>query len=336
MQPERVVIREKTLKYWLVGGTVIAPGADRFWKMRGFTRRRRSFVYLSLAILLIAIPLILILRPPVDLALFRGSSKLPAVFWMLAPGVAVYLALRVLFLPMYLYGAHLASRVRKAEGRLCWECGKQVGPEREGVCGCGEHWNAEALRQFWTACALLPATQRELRAARFVVGGEQGDGKAARGFRLLWFLLPLPRDQMSAWQERPLTQKWIKNAMRLSAGLMMVVFLGIVFAMLILARTLSNGTLSTFVGGIVAIGLISGIAQIAIMRWSFARAVRRARKRVREADGLICTDCGFALTGLDECLRCPECGIEFRADELRGFFRASGILEAAAPTPSAE
>ncbi|MGH7244740.1 MAG: hypothetical protein ACREJD_15105 [Phycisphaerales bacterium] len=213
MPTEPIVIREKTLKYWLVGGTVIAPGADRFWKLRGYTHRRRAFVYWALLLAVLAV-------------------------------------------------------------------------------------------------------------------GRATEAPANSGGILLYFF-PLARDRMTAWQERPLTQGWIKSAMRVGAALSFIVVILLMFVMAMLARTLVAGSLVTFMIGMIVLGVAMIGAQMAIIRWSLRRAVRLARERVRDANGLICTDCGFALRGLDGAERCPECGVEFRAEEVRGFFRACGILDAA-------
>ncbi|MBL8876090.1 MAG: hypothetical protein JNM86_09880 [Phycisphaerae bacterium] len=324
MQSEPVVIREKTWKYWLIGGTMIAPGADRFWKLHGYTRRRRAGLFGMLGMLGAGLPLFLILFPPATLGWGKHGFAMMG-FWMVLPGLVVYLALRLLLLPMFVYGAWMASRIRRADGRVCWECGKDVGEGAEGTCGCGENWKADALRLFWIACGLLPATVRGVREARFAVGGELEPPAVSFVARLF---SGLPRDQLSAWQERPLTLKWLKSAQWRGGAISMLPFAVLVLATALLAGTLKDGRLWIFVSGMIVLGAGAVVGQFAILRWNLRRAVKLARENVRNADGLICTDCGFVLRGLAEKDRCPECGIEFRADEVRGFFRASGILEA--------
>ncbi|MBL8887761.1 MAG: hypothetical protein JNK16_13970 [Phycisphaerales bacterium] len=323
MHAERIVIREKTWKYWLIGGPMIAPGADRFWKLHGFTRRRRAAMFWMIGILIAGAPLLFILFPLTTISP-RKSSPAAMGWQMVLPGLAMFLAFRILFLPMFAYGAWFASRIRRRDGRVCWECGRDVGAGAEGKCACGEEWNADALHLFWMSCGLLPTTVRGVREARFALGGELPRPGVSIVARLL---SGLPRDQMSAWQERPLTQKWLKQSMWRSTGMLLLLSLGTILAIIFAASLAARDHLWMFIGYMIALSLGMLVGQIFILRWNLRRAVRKARENVRLAEGLICTDCGFVLRGLAEQDRCPECGIEFRADELRGFFRASGILE---------
>ena len=57
--------------------------------------------------------------------------------------------------------------------------------------------------------------------------------------------------------------------------------------------------------GSIAFCLFSGIVEIQLKR------------KVRNNDRLVCVQCGYALVDLDEEGVCPECGVEYRADEVR-------------------
>jgi len=51
-------------------------------------------------------------------------------------------------------------------------------------------------------------------------------------------------------------------------------------------------------------------------RW-FARWSRRLREQALAADGRVCWECGYALTGLADRGECPECGTAYEAEALR-------------------
>ncbi|MFO0859715.1 MAG: hypothetical protein U0570_04100 [Phycisphaerales bacterium] len=320
MDDDAVVVREHTWKYWLVGGPLIAPGADRFWKLHGYTRRRRAAFYLLLACLVVGAPLLLLVYGRTVLA---PRVLKPSPLWFVLPGLIGYLSVRLLFLPATGYGAWLARRVRRAGGMMCWECGR-VQTDAADVCACGEKWSAAGLRQFWMASGLLPARVREVREARFALSGEMP--RAEVGF-VQGLTSGLPRDRMTAWQERPLTTRWLRESMRRSAAIAMALSVGGIALILVFTAALVRSGLWVFVGCMIAVGISMLVGQVWIMRAGLRRAVRRARDRVREAEGLICTDCGFVLRGLAEKHRCPECGIEFRAEEVRAFFEACGLCE---------
>lgn len=320
MDGDAVVVREHTWKYWLVGGPLIAPGADRFWKLHGYTRRRRVTFYLLLVCVIAGAPLFWMLW---GRAVIAPGVRNPSPLWFVLPGLIGALSVRLLFLPATLYGVWLARRVRRAGGMMCGECGR-VQNEAEGVCACGAKWSAAELRQFWIASGLLPARVREVREARFALSGEMPRAEVGFVQRLT---SGLPRDQLSAWQERPLTLRWLRDSMRWSGAIGMALSVGGIALIFVFAASLVRSGLWIFVGCMIAVGISMLVGQLWIVRVGLRRAVRRARDRVREAEGLICTDCGFVLRGLAEKHRCPECGIEFRAEEVRAFFEACGLCE---------
>ena len=55
---------------------------------------------------------------------------------------------------------------------------------------------------------------------------------------------------------------------------------------------------------------VTGLAAMIVWRRGYVRGWRRARNAPP-----LCPKCGYDLSGLTQC-RCPECGSEFRLDEL--------------------
>lgn len=245
----RMVVREKTLKYWLMGGPVMALGSNQYWGMHRYTRRVRLWLYLSLLAIGILLTASLVmgytpkrLLPPTR----PGASVIIATVVSIA---SAYLAVRLMTLPVLVYGAWVAARVRRSSGGVCWDCGRIVESEQAEGCGCGSRWSREELRRFWIATELLPASKEELRAQRHLLRGESVSDASSPRHWALRFLTPLPRDEMICWQQRPITKRWVQRAMYLGAGLSTVLFAILVFATIPLVRTLQSGSLSPFVSG---------------------------------------------------------------------------------------
>lgn len=329
MQSEPVVIREKTWKYWLIGGPQIAPGADRYWRMHAYTKRKRRslFVLLGLTGLVPFVVLMSgvlsgwVLSPIQQMNLSRYMSYLMALF--------AFIVIRLAMIPTMLYAISLAARIRREDGRVCWDCGARVGTDDEGECACGTLWNRAALRDFWVATELLAATKAELREARFHIDAGRPRDEPTRWMGIVWSVGPLGRAEMATWNQRPLTTKWLKSALRMGALGSVVGFVILMVSISLLLRTLIQGSTLEFIAGMFAMMCVMVTAQLMTVRLALSSAVRKAKKTVSDMDAMICTDCGFALTGLNDVTRCPECGETYTAEQLRAFFRTCGLLDAA-------
>ena len=115
----------------------------------------------------------------------------------------------------------------------------------------------------------------------------------------------------------PALAQWLKAARVAAWSLVGLLMVGV-----------SIGLLSDF------IALDPGLAQLSRSAEKYAlpflalsgaglyyRHVARLRRRVWDADYLICTTCGYCLRGLEGNERCPECGSRFHIGETQEIWR---------------
>lgn len=324
-----MVIREKTWKYWLIGGPQIAAGADRYWRMHAYTKRKRRSLFVlggltglvPFVVLLSAVLGGWMLWPTQQMKLSRYMPYLMMLF--------AFIVIRLAMIPTMLYAVSLAARIRREDGRVCWDCGASVGTDDEGECACGLRWNRAALRDFWVATELLAATKAELREARFRIDSERPRDQPLRWMGIVWSVGPLGRAEMTTWNQRPLTSKWLKSALRMGALGSVVGFVILMVSISLLMRSLIQGNTLQFIAGMFAMICVMLTVQLIGVRLALSSAVRKAKKTVSDMDAMICADCGFALTGLNDVTRCPECGETYTVEQLRAFFRTCGLLDAA-------
>ena len=55
------------------------------------------------------------------------------------------------------------------------------------------------------------------------------------------------------------------------------------------------------------------------------------RRSVQRAEGLVCPDCGFNLSGSPHQGVCPECGVAYDADTVLDAWRKCGLLPSRSP-----
>lgn len=85
----------------------------------------------------------------------------------------------------------------------------------------------------------------------------------------------------------------------------------------------------------IAVPLIPGIGCGAIGGF-YAASMRRQFKRAHDAGGRMCWNCGYALAGLADDGRCPECGRDYRLRELRENWKLSEWSPATPPGNGSE
>lgn len=146
---------------------------------------------------------------------------------------------------------------------------------------------------------------------------------------IVWSVGPLGRAEMATWNQRPLTTRWLKSALRMGALGSVAGFVILMVSISVLLRTLIQGSMLEFIAGMFAMMCVMVTVQLIGVRLALSSAVRKAKKTVSEMDAMICTDCGFALTGLNDVTRCPECGETYTVEQLRAFFRTCGLLDSA-------
>ncbi|MBS0190850.1 MAG: hypothetical protein U0573_03020 [Phycisphaerales bacterium] len=308
-------MRELSLKYWLVGGPFIAPGADPFWKQHAFTRRRRMAAILLLTLGVVSVTLLVIYIVSMSLSSPGRAIKLPFLFILLP-----WLAVRIVALPVNIYFIMLALRVRRAGGRVCPECGRNLSAD---TCSCSKHWGEGELRRFWLAAGLLPGDGMELKLARLQ------NPPAPAQVSFFWrAVFPLHRNSVASWLQRPLTTRWLQRAMRRGALVSTVSVLFVILLAGPIAAIFAGSSFWKFAACLALVGACALASQMLILRWSLAREIRRARAQVLEAGAMLCTDCGFSLQGLPEAGKCPECADDYTAAERRSFFASCGLFEA--------
>lgn len=79
--------------------------------------------------------------------------------------------------------------------------------------------------------------------------------------------------------------------------------------------------------------IILGLPAIAASISLLVGGNRRAslRRSVERAEGLVCPDCGFDLSGSPHQGVCPECGVAYDADMVLDAWRKCGVLPSRSP-----
>lgn len=318
---------DQTWKFWVIGGPLIPPGAMPYWRSSRALTRRYYAAFITVFVIAIGSWFAFMSFWP------RTSLKGSWLPWFVFLGGGTYVAIRLIAAPLMMLWVRLPRRIRREEGRVCTHCLQKVGEGDEGVCTCSRPWRFEDLRDFWIAAEVLPATNSQRREARFRINGSGGTEMMLRKPGLFVRLFsPLKSGHLTAWYQRPWTASRLRRGVFYASVLNIALFgffMVSIVGLFSLTRNAGGWVLVAF--GALSVGYV--FLQFWMYRWMTARQVRACRRRVRESEGLICTECGFELNGLPELERCPECGEKHSREELVQFFQMCGVLEGAGALP---